>query len=792
MIGATVGQYRIVDRLPRGGMGVVYKAEDLQLNRFVALKYLPAALSADETAKARFRREAKAASAIDHPNICTIYGFEQAADGRECIVMPFYDGESVKDKIAAGPLVETEAIDIARQAADGLAAAHARGVVHRDIKSANLVVTTEGRVKIVDFGLAVFKGTSRVTTDGRLLGTLAYMSPEQTRGDEPDARSDLWSLGVVLYELVSGRLPFRGAAPEVVIHRIRNEHPDALDSDVSPGLRRVIAKALAKNPGDRYQDAAAFARDLTTLPKAGSRWPRRRAALAAAALGVLTLAAFAVPERFFEFMRASDPAVARPAIRSIAVLPFRNRGAQRDYDYIGAGLADVLTAKLTRAGLLEVRTIQARRLGDSTVDVGRAARELGVDAALSGTYQVEGAVLGLTYTLVAARDGVSLTGDVIEVPFDRTIEAERRIAVAVITTLGSALPEGARARAAASVTSRNDAFQAYLRSQYSLEQFWRNPDARHLAAVQRALESAIALDPGFSLAQVRLVFANWIASFWGYLETTGGPAAQDALADDAIARDPSFGDAYAVKALLKLQHGDLPQMRANIRAALDRSPSCALAYYAAGWYYLAAGLGERSVAAFTRADQLEPELVRRELGIAYRYAGDFAAAERQFREDLQIFPGDVATQVNLTIILVLLGRLDEAASVYERVALTSPKDPSVQSVAPLLALRRGRSFDLDAWVAQHRNVFWSDGGYAFATAGVFGLAQRTSDAITWLNRARELGFRNYPYAERYPLFQPVRRDEAFQAVLSDLRHQWEEERQREEQVPLIRLLPAAN
>src|SRR5215213_1632520 len=240
MIGETVGQYRIVDRLPRGGMGVVYKAEDIQLNRFVALKYLPAALSADEVAKARFRREARAASAIDHPNICTILGFEQTPDGRECIVMPFYEGESVKERIAAGPLVEPEAVDIAQQTAEGLGAAHARGVVHRDIKSANLVVTTDGRVKIVDFGLAVLTGTSRVTAEGKLLGTLAYMSPEQTRGDEADARCDLWALGVVLYEMLCGRLPFRGAAPEVIIHRIRNEAPDPLDGDVSPALRRII------------------------------------------------------------------------------------------------------------------------------------------------------------------------------------------------------------------------------------------------------------------------------------------------------------------------------------------------------------------------------------------------------------------------------------------------------------------------------------------------------------------------------------------------------------------------
>jgi len=355
----------------------------------------------------------------------------------------------------------------------------------------------------------------------------------------------------------------------------------------------------------------------------------------------------------------------------------------------------------------------------------------------------------------------------------------------VISSLGGALPEDARARAAASVTSRNDAFQAYLRSQYALEIFWRRPDASQLASVQQALESAIALDPNFSLAKVRLAFVKWMALFWGYGGAGGDPSTLDVLADDAIARDPSFGDAYAVKALLDLQRGDLPHMRTEIRAALDRSPSSALAHYAAGWYYLAAGLGQRSVDAFTRADQLEPELVRRELGIALRYAGDFSRAERQFREDLDMFPGDVATQANMGLILVLLNRAVEAGAIYQKIAKTTPSDPTVQALFAVLNVRSGQRFDIDEWLARHREVYWSDGGYAFSVAGVYGLALRPADAVVWLNRARDLGFRNYPYAERYPFFDAIRRDSALQIVLANLRTDWEQGRTEEDKNPLI-------
>jgi tetratricopeptide (TPR) repeat protein len=790
MIGDTVGPYKILEKLPAGGMGVVYKAEDTKLNRLVALKYLPPALSGDDAAKARFRQEARAASAIDHPNICTIYDFEETEDGHECIVMPFYEGGSLKQRVAAaGRLTETAAVGIALQVADGLAAAHARGVIHRDIKPANLIITTTGLVKIVDFGLAILSGNTRVTAEGRVLGTFAYMSPEQTRGDEVDSRSDLWALGVVLYEMVTGSLPFSGAFPQVVIHRIRNEAPDPIDARCSPALTTVVARALAKNPADRYQKAADLARDLTAILKQG-RLPgvRMRLWWLATAAAAIALGVFGFPDAWRAVPRVNIdvPFITQANLRSVAVLPFRNRGSLAAYDYVGAGLADVLTAKLTRAGLFEVRRAPTPwQLMKQNADPVVLARQIGVEAVLTGTYQVEGGVLSLSYTLIEARRGVSLTGDVVEVPFSRTIEAEHRIALAVLTGLRPSLSDDERARAAITVTQRNDAFQAYLRSQYLLELFWRQPDSAKLAAARRALEQAVEEDPGFTLAIVRLVFVTWTGTFWGYQVDTPERTPVETLAADAISQDPTFGDAYAAKALLSFQDGKLDAMRDEIRAALGRSPNSALAHYAAGWYYLASGLAERSAAAFTRAGQLEPELVRRELGIVYRYVGDFARAEQQLREDLRRFPGDVATEANLALMLLVLGRLDEAATLATKTAAASPNDPTVQCLVALVNVKRGVKFDVAAWVARNRDTYWRDAGFAFTVAGLYALARDSSEAVVWLRRARELGFRNYPYVERYPFFANVRGDGAFKSVVAELQKDWEAERSREQQNPLV-------
>src|SRR3990170_3373464 len=265
MIGKTISHYRILEKQGEGGMGVVYKAEDTRLKRTVALKFLPPDLTRDTEAKERFIREAQTASALEHSNICTIYEINETEDGQLFICMAYCDGEELKKKIERGPLKIDETIDIAIQVTEGLREAHDKGIIHRDIKSGNIMVTTKGQAKIMDFGLAKLAGRTTLTKTGSTMGTIAYMSPEQARGEKLDQRTDIWSLGVVLYEMLTGQLPFRSEYQEAIVYSMLNESPQPLTgirSGIPMALEAIVNKCIEKNASDRYQHADELIVDL--------------------------------------------------------------------------------------------------------------------------------------------------------------------------------------------------------------------------------------------------------------------------------------------------------------------------------------------------------------------------------------------------------------------------------------------------------------------------------------------------------------------------------------------------
>jgi serine/threonine protein kinase/Tfp pilus assembly protein PilF len=807
MIGQTLGHYRILEKVAAGGMGVVYRAHDEQLERDVALKVLPSGTLTDNSSRRQFRKEALALGKLSHPNIETIYEFD-TQDGIDFLVMEYVPGNTLAERLGSGALPEKEVVALGMQITAALEQAHERGIVHRDLKPRNIAITERGQAKVLDFGLAkLLPKVNEVTAADTLTdtqtgaGTLPYMPPEQLQGDSVDARADIYTIGAVLYEMATDRRAFPEELPSRVINAILHHPPvppRALNSRISPELERIILKCLDKDPARRFQSAKELSVDLRRLTDSanshstGSQTPSepkvRKRAMAAVILVPLLVVLLAGAGYWFREKQkhAREVAAFKQPVRSIAIIPFRNAGLDKSYDYFGVGMADVLNAKLTNARILEVRAVPAPTTPAGwNVDPLQTGRKLNVDAILSGSYQIEEGTLSLRYTLVDLRRGVQVAGKDFQVPFTRSIEAEHELGAQITDSLQASVSREDRERVAAASTQENEAFQAYLRSSYEMEVFWRQPSSTQLKRAERDLDEALRFDPHFTLALVSLAKLHWLASFWGYADDPRVLDEAERSANQAIELEPNSGEAYAARALVEFQKGKIDTARDSLRQAFARSPNSALAFYAAGLYYMSKGLTGKSVQAFLRAQELNPELIRRELGLAYRFQGDFVRARDQLRQDLESHPADQVTAAVLAGVLVGLNDIEGARQIDRTLLQHAPNDPTVQYAQALLRVREGTPFSIDAWLLPYEKVYWADAGYCFDVAAVYAMARQPSPALRWLRRAREIGVKNYPFVSQNPLYANLRGDPAFQAFLESMRREWEVENRQEEQNPLI-------
>ena len=685
LVGSSVGHYRIEGRLGGGGMGVVYRARDTRLDRDVALKFLPPHLGLDPSAKRRFLVEARAAAALDHPNICTVHEIGEVGDGRLFIAMACYHGTVLKERVTQGPLPVEEAVAIARGIAHALAAAHARGIVHRDVKPANVMLTADGGVKLLDFGLAKLADVT-ITQSGVTPGTVAYMSPEQIRGEDVDARSDLWSLGVVLYEMLSGRRPFPGERDAAVMHAILHDEPQPLGepgSETMGGVAAIVSRLLAKDPGGRYASAEQLLADLEPVPAADRRVlaavavpepsndspgrapadlrrsdvPREHArrarpwkrTVAFAALLLLTLAGWVVARRF----------ATRPTeIRRIAVLPLANLTGDPELDYFVDGVHYALSTELSRIGALAVHSRQSvLRYRGSDRPLPEIARELGVDALLEGAVFRSGDSVRITVQLLRARPEQQVLAATHYGPLSQALVLHNVVARELADSVHARLaPAAAQARRNAERRVDPAAEKAFLAGLYHLERSLKGElvtgpeQVEVLDSAIRHFEEAIALDSLWSAPHARISIAYRLSAD----HFTGDTAAEynrraKAAALRGMELDDTDAEAHAsFAAVLAFDEQDWTGAERAIRRSLELDP------YARAWtaaaIMTAAGRHDEAIPLWRKAEARYPlsESLRLRAvwayGCAERHDEAIAAArelnDRVTRSGRTRMPGD--------------------------------------------------------------------------------------------------------------------------------------------------------
>jgi serine/threonine protein kinase/cytochrome c-type biogenesis protein CcmH/NrfG len=542
------GKYKVIEELGRGGMGIVYKAEDTKLKRSIALKFLPAELTRDPDARERFIQEAQAASALDHPNICTIHEIEDTEAGQMYIAMACYEGESLKEKIARGPLKLEEADDIAIQIAQGLAKAHQKDIVHRDIKPANIMITDEGVAKILDFGLAKLAGQVRLTRTGTTMGTAAYMSPEQARGEAVDHRTDIWSLGIVLYEMLSGELPFKGEYEQALIHSILNDQPKrvtTVQKDLPPELDRIIGKAIAKDARERYQHAHDLESDLKSLRKRietekEEKKPAKPLSLGRkllyAAGSLLVLLAIFFLAKITVFKEHQKP------IDSIAVLPFQNLSADPEQEYFSDGMTDALIAELSKIKTLRVisRT-SVMRYKKAEKPLPQIARELNVTAIIEGSVQRAQDEVRITAQLIRAAPEKHVWANSFTKNFKNILALQSEVAQAIAKEINITMTAEERQRLASSRPVDPEAHEAYLKGRFFINKFTEADIRKGIAY----FEQAIAKDPSYASAYTGLAEGYDNLSSAGWMPAKEAFPKVKVLALKALSIDESLAEAYA-------------------------------------------------------------------------------------------------------------------------------------------------------------------------------------------------------------------------------------------------------
>jgi len=742
MIGKTIFHYRILEKLGEGGMGIVYKAEDTKLKRTVALKFLAPQALGSKQEKERLVREAQAAAVLDHPNICTIYEINEV-QGQTFISMSYIEGESVKDKIVSGPLELNETVDIAIQVASGLGEAHEKRIVHRDIKSSNIMLTSKGQAKIMDFGLARMTKGSEAPEQNTTSGTVAYMSPEQASGENVDQRTDIWSLGVVFYEMLTGQLPFKGDYNQAVIYSVLNQKPKtikALRPEVPESLERIINKALTKNPDSRYQNTRELLNDLGKTSK--------------------------------ELESMEEQSAKKKHQPSIAVLPFVNLSADPEQDYFCDGMAEEIINALTHVeGLMVVARTSAFVFKEKRQDIREIGRKLNVENLLEGSVRKAGNQVRITAQLINVADGYHLWSE----KYDRNISElccpedifaiQDEISMAIVDNLKVKLLGDEKAALLKRHTHDLDAYNLYLKGRYH----WNKRTPEGLKKALKHFQKVIEKDPNYALAYAGLADCYIMLEQALVLPAkVAFPKAKEWVTK-ALEKDQTLAEAHASLAdILWAYDRDWIAAEREFKKAIELNPNYATAHQWYAIYLSAMGRFDQAIREIKRAQELDVLSLIINVGAALIYS-NADQQDQAIQECLRVLDMDP----NFIFANLMVGRAYEQKEMFDKAIKQYLKEEilaGVLSSEEVEMLKKTYSgSDWKSYWRKHVEILEkkSEQGYLRVSeiARDYIRLGDNEKAIQWLEKAYQEYDPNLGSLKTDPTFDPLRPDPRFKSLL---------------------------
>jgi len=745
LVGQKIGSFEVVEMIGRGGMGVVYLARDTKLDRSVAIKSMPVELQADATARMRFRREAKLLASLNHPNIAVIHDIIEQDDDSGYLVLEYIPGQTLTERIAKSQLKLEETLSIALQIAEAISAAHEKGVVHRDLKPGNIKITPEGRVKVLDFGLAkatVTEGSSEVTDTqpGHIIGTPAYMSPEQARGQPIDKRSDIWSFGCVLYEMLTGMVLFKGETVSDTLANILKTEPNfqPLPESTPANIRVLLRRCLEKEPHRRLRDMGDISITLEDT---------------ATELQHLTLRTETV-----ETDRTQPT-------KAIVVLPFENLSSNQEQEYFVDGMTDALIAELGKIEALRVisRTSSMHFKGTDK-KVPEIAKELGVDAIIEGSVLKVGNDVRITVQLIDGRIDTHLWSENYTGTLTNILALQSEVTLAITREIEVAVTPEEEKRITRRKSVKPEAHEAYLKGIF----FFEKKTEESFRTAADYFNQAIEIEPNYVEAYAWLSAAYWIPSCYGYGVGHESFSRAKIAANTAIKLDETCGEAHSAIGWIALMYDwDWQKAKLSLERAIDLNPNLSYGYFGLAWYWVVAGRFDKAIDMMQTAVTLDPhsQVLNNQLANMYRFSGQFERAVEQREKTLELAPGFVLALSDLAEDYLSMSMYPEAIASVEKAMSLAGRTPLLIAMLGRAYAISGRKDEAEILLQELQDKGKSEYVLPIYFAALYGDCGNTDEAFRWLEKVYQE--RHYGmFLLRIPSsWEPLRLDPRFDDLL---------------------------